>query len=189
MKNRLKHSLILSGVILFGLALDILTKAIVVDKIPFGADVPFIDGVLHFTYRLNTGAAFSFMENSPWFFVVLTALVSIVLGYVLFSSKINNLVAFYSLGCVLTGGLGNLIDRFIHGAVVDMIDCKLFGIPVISFSPFSFSWSDFAIFNVADCFVTCGVLVFIVVFIVKKGEITSWSLLSEKKNEASDSTN
>jgi len=112
---------------------------------------PLIPGVIQLTYTQNTGAAFGILQNvelARWFFVVLTIAVAIAAIVVLRKNIIKGKLGRWMLVLVIAGGLGNCIDRLFNGYVVDMFQFqfKIFG-------------QDFAIFNVADIFITvCGII-------------------------------
>ena len=144
---------------LFGVAvvaLDQLTKYLTVSNILLGHDVPAIQGLFHFTYVHNYGAAFSSFSGARWFFV---ALFLVFLGLVIweFSKKSMPFTKLerWCIVSILAGGLGNVIDRVRLGYVIDMIEVD---------------FMEFAIFNVADCFITCGCILLMVslVFFNKK---------------------
>ena len=109
-------------------------------------EIPFIDGFLHWEYVQNTGAAFgSFSDN--------TVLLSIITGIIIFCGivaiiikKINNKFLLVTSVMIISGGLGNLIDRVMRGYVVDFICVEFI---------------DFPVFNFADILVTCGAFMLI----------------------------
>ena len=128
-------------------ALDQWTKALTVASIPLHSRVPFWDGLFHFTYLQNTGAAFSSFQGQQWLF----ALIFAVFTLLLLVELRKNSMGFRSLErwCIVAiwaGGLGNMIDRVRLGYVVDMIEVEFIRFPV---------------FNVADCFITCGCVLLI----------------------------
>ena len=160
MKNsRVKKYLSYIAILISGIALDQAVKYFSVLYLKPVSTYPLFQDVFHLTYRENTGAAFSILEGHTWFFVVLTGIVIIFITYLLVSEKVESLTASYSLMFIITGGIGNLIDRVVQGYVVDMFDFRLI---------------NFAVFNVADTFVTCGTVVFLICFIFSKGEIIKW---------------
>lgn len=127
-------------------AFDQITKYIARQKLGDGTIARFIPRVAQFHYAENTGMAFSLFSGARWIFVALTVVVCGAVLYYLFSNKCNSLWLYWSLGVVVSGGIGNLIDRALFGYVVDFIE------PI---------FMDFAIFNIADCAVTCGAVVLI----------------------------
>ena len=128
-------------------ALDQWTKALTVANIPLYMDVPVLDGLFHFTYVQNTGAAFSSFEGQQWLFALIFAVFTGIMGFEL----LKNTMGFkpferWCLAAIWAGGLGNMIDRVRLGYVVDMIEVEFIRFPV---------------FNVADCFITCGCVLLI----------------------------
>ena len=103
---------------------------------------------IRFRYVLNTGAAFSMLENARWFFIAVTVIFTVACLVALCSGKLQNkypILKSNFLKCTLVlisaGGIGNLIDRIFVGKVVDFIE-PLF--------------VNFAVFNFADILVTVG---------------------------------
>ena len=123
-------------------AADQLTKALVVANIPLGGHVDFLPGFLDFTYLRNTGAAFSSFEGMQWLFALIFLVFTLGIFYEYFRKKMP-FTSFerWSIAAIYAGGLGNMIDRLRLGYVVDMIETQ---------------FMDFPVFNVADCFITCG---------------------------------
>ena len=124
------------------IGIDQLTKFWVVQQIPLHTTVPVWNGVFHLTYTQNTGAAFSSFEGQHWLF----ALVMLVfIGFIIweFPKKKMPFTTFerWLMVSILAGGIGNMIDRLRLGYVVDMIEVE---------------FMNFAVFNVADIFITCG---------------------------------
>ncbi|MBO5213308.1 MAG: signal peptidase II [Clostridia bacterium] len=115
-----------------------------------------LPGVFRLQYCENTGAAFSILAGQTWFFILLTVLFCSVIIFLLLRGSIHSAAARIALVCVVSGGIGNLIDRVFRGFVVDMFDFYLI---------------NFAVFNVADIFVCCGSALFILLFLSSKGEI------------------
>ena len=127
---------------------DQITKYLTVANIALGQDVEWIPGVMGLTYVQNTGAAFSSFEGMQWLFalIFLTITVAIVWEYRHQSLKLNPL-EWWCVVAVYAGGLGNMIDRVWLGYVVDMLETKFIRFPV---------------FNVADCFITCGCILLMI---------------------------
>lgn len=123
------------------LLLDQLTKWLVLETLTKVDTQALIEGVLHFTYCENRGAAFGILENQIWFFVLITVLVLAGVGYYMVRYRPTSKWLNGSLLLLTGGALGNFVDRIFRGYVIDFIDFRLI---------------DFAIFNVADCFVVVG---------------------------------
>ena len=147
-------------------AADQITKALTVANIACHSkdvcntattrNIPFIDGVLSFTHSHNTGAAWSMMEGARWLFVALfVAMTALVLWEYIKKPMGFNQFERWCIAAVWAGGLGNVIDRVRLGYVIDMIQTEFMSFPI---------------FNVADCFITCGCIGLIVslIFFNKK---------------------
>ena len=131
-------------VVLCVLILDQAVKYWVLLNIAPEAAIPFIPGFIELTNHHNTGAAFGILENGRWFFVAVTVVFTAVVIFLISKKIIKTGLGRLMLVLVLAGGLGNGIDRAINGYVIDM---------------FRFEFMRFAIFNVADIFITvCGLL-------------------------------
>lgn len=140
------------GVILLA---DLLTKKYAVAFLqtqPFQSKDGVIPGLIDFEYRENTGAGFSLFQGNTTALIVVTFIVMIcLLVYLVFALKESEWLRI-SLVFIVGGGIGNLVDRIWLGYVRDFIK-------------FAF-WDDFAVFNIADSFVTVGAFILIVVLIV-----------------------
>ncbi len=131
-------SLFAAGII----AADQLTKYLVVANIPLYGDVPFIPGFLQFTYVQNTGGAWSLFEGMTWLFLLVFAVLTVMIFLEYFKKPMDfSKFDRWCIAAIYGGGIGNMIDRVRLGYVVDMIETQ---------------FMDFPIFNVADCFITCG---------------------------------
>lgn len=128
--------------ILLLILLDQAVKGYVVKEIPLGGMRRFIPKVVSLTYLKNSGAAFSMLENQQWFFTIIT-LIAMGAAFVYLYRHINGSIwLLLGLTLIISGGIGNFIDRLRQGFVVDM---------------FHLDFMNFAIFNVADIYLTIGV--------------------------------
>ena len=132
----------------FIVAADQITKYLTVANIALYEDVPFIPGLLQLTYVQNTGAAFSSFEGQQWLFALIFVVFT---GLILweYRKKAMGFLPFerWCIAAIYGGGLGNMIDRVRMGYVVDMIET---------------TFMDFPVFNVADCFITCGCILMMI---------------------------
>ena len=129
-------------------AADQITKFITIANIPLYGDVPFLPGFLQFTYVQNTGAAFSALQGMRWLFVGIFVVLTALLLWEYFKARLPfTTFERWCIAAIYGGGLGNVIDRVRLGYVVDMIETQFI---------------EFPIFNVADCFITCGCILLIV---------------------------
>ena len=136
------------AVILFVLAivaLDQLVKFWAVQTLMIHPIV-LIPNVFQLTYVENRGAAFSFFQNQIGFFVVATILVLVAIIYAFWKKLVLTKLGNLSLALVAGGAIGNLVDRILHGYVVDL---------------FYFELISFPVFNVADVFIVVGGILFV----------------------------
>ena len=112
---------------------------------------PGLGNVFHCSHVLNDGAAWSSFSGMQWLFILIFALftVAIIWEYRKQSMKFTRF-EWWCIAAIYGGGLGNIIDRVRFGFVIDMID--------LDFSPLR----SFPVFNVADCFITCGCIALMV---------------------------
>lgn len=141
--------------------IDRLTKYAAVTTVKINGPKEFLFGLFNFTYVENTGAAFSLFSNKTVILSVLTVVFLIVLLVLLMRKTFKSKILNASLVLVVSGGLGNLIDRVCYGYVVDFIE-PLF--------------VEFAVFNFADCCITIGA------FMIIAYEI--YEVISERKKKA-----
>ena len=129
-------------------AADQISKALVLTHIPLGGEVPVLPGVVGLTYVRNFGAAFSSFQGMQWLFAVIFIAFTAAIIWE-FSKKRLPFTTFdrWCIALIYAGGLGNMIDRVRLGYVVDMI---------------AVDFMEFPVFNVADCFITCGCILLIV---------------------------
>jgi signal peptidase II len=123
-------------------AVDQITKHLAVSRLSDGDVVDVIDGILTFRLTYNSGGAFGFGQGIPGFF--LAASLVIVVMVIVLARKVDDPRWIVPLGCVLGGGVGNLIDRLLRepgGRVVDFVDLQV--------------WP---LFNVADSAIVLGVI-------------------------------
>lgn len=128
--------------ILLLILLDQAVKGYVVKEIPLGGIRRFIPKVVSLTYLKNSGAAFSMLENRQWFFTIITLIAMGAAFVYLYRHIKGSIWLLLGLTLIISGGIGNFIDRLRQGFVVDM---------------FHLDFMNFAIFNVADIYLTIGV--------------------------------
>lgn len=126
------------------IGLDQFTKYYILDTYPFGTSIPVIEGFFNIVHVRNTGAAFGFMADGPLlfrqvFFLLIPVLFSGWILWMLVKTRKGPLLASVTYALILAGAVGNLLNRFILGHVVDFL---------------MFYWKDesnhFPAFNVAD---------------------------------------
>lgn len=137
---------IIAGVIAALIVIDQLVKAYVVQNIAIGEIKSWIPNLVSLTYLQNRGAAFSILQDQQWFFALITFVVMGVAVWYLHKHIEDSWWLVTGLVLIISGGLGNFIDRISQGFVVDM---------------FHLDFINFAIFNVADIYLTVGVIVLV----------------------------
>ena len=141
-------------------AIDQIIKLLVLEHLKPIGSLTLIDGFIQLNYAENTGAAFGSFSGKTTFLSIFT-LAIIILGLIyLFIKKRKVDVEYICISLIISGGLGNLVDRIFRGYVVDYIE-PLF--------------VDFAIFNFADILVTCSCIVLVIWLI--------YEIYRENKNE------
>ncbi len=128
-------------IIILSIVADQALKCWVLEHIPLYETIPFLPNFMSLTYIQNTGAAFSFLSGQTGFLTLISLVMSLFLGYLLYSNFFSHPFGKLSLALVLGGAIGNLIDRAFRGFVVDM---------------FHTDFMRFAIFNIADVCVVVG---------------------------------
>ena len=155
-------SKIVFGWLAFIIIADQVTKFIVDQSMPLHHSIPVIHNLFSLTYIRNTGAAFGILSGTAASFrlpfLVLFSILAI--GFVVtmlrrLPDRETGLIS--ALAFILGGAIGNLIDRIAYGEVIDFLD---------------FYWSNFhwPAFNLADSFITVGVLITVYYLIKAKGE-------------------
>ncbi|MEH1910020.1 signal peptidase II [Nostoc sp.] len=132
--------------------LDQITKYWVVQTFSLGQTLPLLPGIFHFTYVTNTGAAFSLLSGKVEWLRWLSLGVSLVLVVLALFGPTLNLWDQLGYGLILGGAMGNGIDRFVLGYVVDFLDFRLI---------------NFAVFNVADSFISIGIVCLLIASLQK----------------------
>ena len=129
-----------------GIVVDQFTKLLTVQRLELGQSVPFIPGVLHFNHVRNYGASWNILDGKRWFLIVVSVVAVAVIAVILAKKVVKHPLCTWGLTAMISGGIGNLLDRIMQGYVVDM------------FEPAFIPW--FPVFNVADIFATLGVIAF-----------------------------
>lgn len=134
--------------------IDQFVKFLINTNMKVGESIQLIKGVFSITYVQNKGAAWGSLSGKRIFLLILT--IAILIGVIIMYIKMVKQDSFKPLRiCAVfltAGAIGNIIDRIIHGFVIDMLDFNLINFPV---------------FNVADIYVTCSVFIILILVIFK----------------------
>ena len=128
---------------------DQLSKGLINFYFNLNESIEIIPNFFRLTYVHNQGAAFSMFMGALWFFIII-AIIALNIIYIFFirDKKLkNNEIVIYSL--LISGIMGNLIDRILYGYVIDFLDFTIFGY-------------NFAIFNFADSFIVVAIIIFLI---------------------------
>ncbi|GGI41629.1 signal peptidase II [Mammaliicoccus stepanovicii] len=139
------------------IALDQLTKFLIVKSLEVGDSVKVITNAIYITSHRNQGAAWGILQGKMWLFYIVTIVVLVVLFMFFKNEGYGKPLIQFGLSLLIAGSIGNFIDRLFRGEVVDFIDTYIFGY-------------NFPIFNVADAALTIGVVVLIIVILIDDKE-------------------
>jgi len=143
------------AIFIIGLVLDYFTKIWAVDTLKGKADITVIEGFFDLSYLENRGAAFGIFQGRAYLLAAVTLVIMGILLFNYYKAKKKTWLLTVSTSLILTGAVGNLIDRVRFGFVVDFI---------------SWHWKDvyyFPSFNVADICITIGTGL-LVIYILKE---------------------
>ena len=140
-----KKNIFIFSTALLIIFLDQLTKFFIKNNFQLNQSIPIIKNILHLTYVTNSGSAFGLFKGFNIFFILFSIIVIIVVFYYIRKIKENEKLLQLSIGLLLGGTIGNLIDRLVYGSVIDFIDFRI--------------WP---VFNVADSAVTISIILLII---------------------------
>lgn len=134
------------------IGLDQWTKVLAVRHLMGQRPIPILEGVFELYYTENRGAAFGMLQGKQYFFLLIALIVVSGAIYAVYRMPVTKkYIPLHIIAMFLSAGaVGNMIDRFIRGYVVDFLYFKLI---------------DFPIFNVADCYVTVSMFFFMILFL------------------------
>jgi signal peptidase II len=152
-----------AGAFLIVLVLDLATKIAIDANLSYADKIPVIPGFFYLTHVRNTGAAFGLFSDAPQVYrmIFFISVSLIAMGIIIaFYRKLSpgDRLAALSLGLILGGAVGNLIDRIFRQEVVDFLHFRLWR---------GYSWPDF---NVADSAIVVGVGLLMLELLASEGE-------------------
>lgn len=133
---------IIALIVLF---LDQITKFLVSNLLNLDKSLKIISGFFSLTYTRNYGAAWSMMWDKRIILIIISLVALVLVSYIIYKEKKLTLYKNIYYGFLIGGIVGNLLDRIIHGYVIDFLDFNIFGY-------------NFPIFNLSDSFIVIGVL-------------------------------
>ncbi len=123
--------------------IDQYSKFVVIQNMDLGEKIVLIENFFSITHVRNYGAGFSILQNATVFLSTVSILAICILIYMLLHEKKLSLVSKTAYLLIISGAMGNLIDRVMKAYVTDFLDFLIFGY-------------DFPVFNIADSFITVG---------------------------------
>ena len=146
--TRLLRLCLFLGIVVVVMLLDQVTKQLVATHDVGDVIAVVIPGILQFTLVHNTGAAWGmFGDWTNGFIVVALVVCILIVCFLFFNSNNTNTPTVIACALLFSGGLGNALDRFFNGYVIDMIQV---------------TFIDYPVFNIADCAITVGVILLVI---------------------------
>ena len=142
-------------IVILSVAADQISKYIVASNMEIGESFSFIKYIFNITYLTNTGAAFGVLKDHRWIFIIasIAAIIGITAVLIYLLRRKEFFVLQIAFALMLSGGIGNMIDRIYLGYVIDFLE---------------FDFVNFAIFNIADSCITIGCAICILYIIIKR---------------------
>ena len=153
-----------------GVAADQLVKYWTVANLALYESAPLLPGIVELMYIQNTGGGFSILSGQTWLLTAVTVALMAMIGWIMCKKWYSHPLAMWTLALVLSGGIGNLIDRVRLGYVVDM---------------FNFQFMNYPVFNVADILVVCGAIGFAAYYLLLDDKVQK-AQKAEKTEEKND---
>ncbi len=153
------------AIIIALIGIDQYTKYLATTYLKPVGTMSFIPG-LELTYAVNDGVAFSLFSGSSLFVIIVPSITLVVLLVLLFMGKLGGGLYEPCFAIIIAGGIGNIIDRLLYGYVVDF---------------FNFTFVNFAVFNVADCLITVGVALYVLLFLISEIKAKKSSKIQDEK--------
>ncbi|MDD3453491.1 MAG: signal peptidase II [Bacilli bacterium] len=132
--------------------LDQISKILISNILILNEEINIIKNFFNITYVKNIGAAFSIFEGKQIFLVITSILILIIIYYFLINKKDLKKLEIISYSLIISGIIGNLIDRIIYQSVIDFLSFKLINY-------------YFPIFNLADTFIVIGSIIYIIIIL------------------------
>ena len=126
--------------------IDQVVKILVINKMALQQSITIINNFFNITYVRNTGAAWSILSGNVLLLIMISVLALVAIYYYLIKDKELNKIDIVSYSMLIGGIIGNLIDRIVHGYVIDYLDFKIFNY-------------NFPIFNIADTLIVISIII------------------------------
>lgn len=126
--------------------IDQVVKILVINKMALQQSITIINNFFNITYVRNTGAAWSILSGNVLLLIMISVLALVTIYYYLIKDKDLNKIDIVSYSMLVGGIIGNLIDRIVHGYVIDYLDFTIFNY-------------NFPIFNIADTLIVISIII------------------------------
>jgi signal peptidase II len=126
--------------------IDQVVKILVINKMALQQSITIINNFFNITYVRNTGAAWSILSGNVLLLIMISVLALVTIYYYLIKDKDLNKIDIVSYSMLIGGIIGNLIDRIVHGYVIDYLDFTIFNY-------------NFPIFNIADTLIVISIII------------------------------
>lgn len=171
--------------------LDQVSKYLIKLKMDLFDSIPVLGDFFKITYVENSGAAFGIQLGNTKLFFALSIIAALLVVYYLIRIRHKNWLPQLALAFIAGGAVGNLIDRFAFGKVVDFLDVEFIDIYIPSFNFIGITFSEYSMtrwptFNIADVAITCGMIIIIFYLVFVGDPLTSFS---KQTVELSDGSN
>ena len=143
----MKKKLIIFSVLL--LVLDQLSKILVMNLLNLGSSITLIPNFLDITYIENNGAALNILSGKTWLLITVSVIALIYIIKVVVRANIKNNIQMITYSMLISGIIGNIIDRVVYGKVIDFISFRIFSY-------------DAPIFNIADSLIVIGAILLVI---------------------------
>lgn len=128
------------------IVIDQIVKILVINKMALQQSIIVINNFFNITYVRNTGAAWSILSGNVLLLIMISVLALVTIYYYLIKDKDLNKIDIVSYSMLIGGIIGNLIDRIVHGYVIDYLDFRIFNY-------------NFPIFNIADTLIVISIII------------------------------
>ncbi len=165
---RSRYLLLLFAVLALLIIGDQTTKQVVVNTMEPGQSIPVWGETLKFTFVQNQGGAFGTSIGSNMLYIIVSLLVIAFVVFILYRSLGERPAVDISIAAMIGGTIGNLIDRFRFGSVVDFLDVNIPDIDMLGMQ-----MERWPVFNIADIAITVGIMIVILNILFARSETVS----------------
>lgn len=165
------HTGWMASIILVVLIIDQVVKYIIKSSMYLGQSFQVLGDFFRITYVENPGMAFGIQLSNNVLFLLLSLFAALLVFYYLYRIRNESWYLQIALSLITAGAIGNLLDRFLRGQVVDLFDFEFFDISIPAFKVFGLQFSGYAmtrwpVFNIADMAVSAGMIMLVAYILI-----------------------